>query len=312
MTLAEFGSTKEADQAQIAGKVMYSLSRDAMFLAMEIGREKLLGTTGIHLLAGAIRDRIFPSKQAGARKLFRQGQRPDGHVARAAADALTQHISRRRRWWNMLTSLGDGIVLSSSLLGGLVLDLAGFNQMECSTGNDTGLEKIAQASFDQHSDVHNRREFEPGSQVSMPASGVGRGRSTRGYIGGPQRQTNMIPMGRSTCWSPRTPRTQIAPLSKTKPSAKQGLPSSMSQNSWRKNDPKERGGGRIAANKARVSSHPFHRVKRCRWQRCSSKSGSGRPRSSLGRAGFRSSGPCFRLAPRPKGFRPTCTRVPKA
>lgn len=58
----------------LAGKVISLLRGDAMLVAMEVGREKMLAQGGIKLLADTIRDRSFPAKQAESRELFRQGQ----------------------------------------------------------------------------------------------------------------------------------------------------------------------------------------------------------------------------------------------
>lgn len=61
---------------------------------------------------------------------------------------MTQHSSRRRRWWCLLIFLDNTIAVSLSLLGGLLVEIAGLNQMErslilTSTGNNTDFEKIA-------------------------------------------------------------------------------------------------------------------------------------------------------------------------
>lgn len=90
MTLAKLDSTKGENQSQPAGKVIYSVTGDAMLVVVEIGREKFLGTKGSQLLVDTISDRIFQAKQRQARKLLRQGQRPDGLLARAATESMTQ------------------------------------------------------------------------------------------------------------------------------------------------------------------------------------------------------------------------------
>lgn len=58
-----------------------SLRGDAMLLAVEFGREKVFGAKGNQLLVDPFRDQIFPTS--------RQGQRPDGPLARAAIDSVT-------------------------------------------------------------------------------------------------------------------------------------------------------------------------------------------------------------------------------
>lgn len=123
--LAKIDCTKEEQQAQLAGKAIASLRGGVMLVAGEIGRGGLLSAHRVQLLVDAICDRILPAKQAETRELFRQCQRPNGPLVSVTVESTTQYISRRRRWWRMLIAVDNCIAKSPSLLGGLLLDLAG-------------------------------------------------------------------------------------------------------------------------------------------------------------------------------------------
>lgn len=64
-----------------------------MLVAMEIGREKLLGDKGIQLLVDAIHYRIFPAERAAARELFPVTQRTARESRHRTDDAVHQQAS---------------------------------------------------------------------------------------------------------------------------------------------------------------------------------------------------------------------------
>lgn len=76
---------------------------------------------------------------------------------------MMQHSSRSRRWWSMLTSLDKHISMSSSLLGGFLLEHAGLSQMERSIVTRAG------------SDADSRR---PRSRCSVSTAMFTTGRSS--------------------------------------------------------------------------------------------------------------------------------------
>ena len=118
VTLAKVETSKDEDFPGLASEVVASLRGDALLVAMEIGRPKLLAKDDNKLLVETIHTRTPSAKQAEARELFRQGQRPDGPLTRASSESMTQYIGRRCRWWSMVTALDSSIGMSEALLGG--------------------------------------------------------------------------------------------------------------------------------------------------------------------------------------------------
>ncbi len=96
--LTKAAATEEKDRPSLAAKIVDSLRGDAMLVAMEFGRTRLLAKTGVEDLVEELRARIFHMKQAEARELFRQGQRPRGPLSRSPQESTVQFIARRRRW----------------------------------------------------------------------------------------------------------------------------------------------------------------------------------------------------------------------
>lgn len=63
MTLANIDCARDAEQAQLAGKVISPLRGGAMLVAIGIGRDKSPGANAMQLLVDPIRCRICPEKQ---------------------------------------------------------------------------------------------------------------------------------------------------------------------------------------------------------------------------------------------------------
>ena len=82
--LMKMAATAEKDRTSVSAKIVDGLRGDAFAIAMEIGSTKILNDGGIDILIATLADRIFPMKEAEARELFRQGQKPNGPLSRAA------------------------------------------------------------------------------------------------------------------------------------------------------------------------------------------------------------------------------------
>ena len=76
--LMKMAATADKDRPSVSAKIVDGLRGDAFAIAMEIGSTKILNDGGIDLLIASFEDRIFPMKEAEARELFRQGQKPHG------------------------------------------------------------------------------------------------------------------------------------------------------------------------------------------------------------------------------------------
>ena len=156
----KLAATEDKDRASVSAKIVDGLSGDAFAIAMDIGSTQILNKGGIGVPIATLQERIFPMKEAEARELFRQGQKPGGPLSRATGESMLQYIARRKRWWKLLREMDSSIQMSNTLLGGMLLDLSGLTHMEenlvlTSTCNDMAFDTIAKTLLDQHWDSHN-------------------------------------------------------------------------------------------------------------------------------------------------------------
>ena len=163
-TMARIGGLTEPEELRKGtNRVLEWLRGDALDLAMDIGRERLMTLDGVNALLDSIRKTICPIEAQEAKILFAMGQKPHGPLTRQANESMTSYCSRRKRWWNMVTKLDKGMKLSDEMLGSLMLDHAGLPPHESlmvltSTGNETSFDKIKDVLILQHSRIRLKAE----------------------------------------------------------------------------------------------------------------------------------------------------------
>eukprot|EP00959_Pyramimonas_sp_CCMP1952_P214456 4487710-Pyramimonas_sp.AAC.1 len=70
---------------------------------MDLGKDVLLTPNGIDQLVLAILTSPFPIEAREAKILFQVRQRPHGPLFRQHGESLAPHISRRKRWWKLVS-----------------------------------------------------------------------------------------------------------------------------------------------------------------------------------------------------------------
>ena len=152
-----------------ASKIIDGLRGDAFVVAQEVGLDTLWQSgseavvaddedddfgpmiplqSGIDKLIDAMKKMVFPLTTHEAKELFRQYCKPSGSLARQKGESMTQYVSRRRRCWNLLTTLDPDIHLSDGHRADMLLDLAGIDKdqrimVQASIGNARNYDKVA-------------------------------------------------------------------------------------------------------------------------------------------------------------------------
>ena len=157
------GEPKKQGIITAVNKIVEGLRGDAFDMAMDIGKVDLLTEQGINQLITNIRSTLFPIEAQEAKILFQSGQRPYGPMSRHNGESMISYISRRKRWWKLVTKLDTKLVMSDDMLGSLLLDHGGLPSQEnlmvmTSTGNVTSFDKIKDVLILQHGRIHIRQK----------------------------------------------------------------------------------------------------------------------------------------------------------
>ena len=86
-------------------KIVEGLRGDALDMAMDIGKDTLLTDKSINQLISDIRSTLFPIEAEEAKIRFPIGQTPYGPMSRQSGTPMISYISRRKRWWKIVTKL---------------------------------------------------------------------------------------------------------------------------------------------------------------------------------------------------------------
>eukprot|EP00439_Symbiodinium_sp_Y106_P012953 s3070_g1.t2 len=116
-------------RTEMVHRVLEGLRDEAFELARDIGIESLTEPGGLRAFITQMRNVVFPRAAEEARELFRAGQR-HGVLARQGGESMLSYVSRRRRWWKLLKSLGSSIELSEPMRVELLLELSGLSRQE--------------------------------------------------------------------------------------------------------------------------------------------------------------------------------------
>ena len=95
-TRARYYGTKKEDKTQLGSRVLEGLSGEAYLVARNLGIDILSEKEGVMKLIGAMRERIFPYLADEAKILYREGQRKDGLLSRAAGESMLSYVNRRK------------------------------------------------------------------------------------------------------------------------------------------------------------------------------------------------------------------------
>ena len=87
-TLARYHGTKEEDKATLGGKVLEGLKGDAYLVVQDMGITELSKPGAVPVLVDLMKKMVFPHLRDEAKELYREGQRKDGSLARAAGESM--------------------------------------------------------------------------------------------------------------------------------------------------------------------------------------------------------------------------------
>ena len=113
-SMTRYHATEEEDRRKLASKLCEGLTGESLKVAMSLGIDKLAQKDGVLKLVEALRLHMFPMATAEARELFKAGQRP-GILSRQAGEPFISYISRRRRWYELLTQLDPKLEIPNAL-----------------------------------------------------------------------------------------------------------------------------------------------------------------------------------------------------
>ena len=171
------------DYRKVAQNVIETLRGDPLQVAMDIGIVALISrsSNGLTTLVQKIQDKIFPLKDEEAKALYREGHKIGGVVSRQSGESMSSYITRRERWYKLLTSMDSSITFSDHMLGDMLLDNAGLNETQrllilTSISNVKTFDGIAEALKLQHSKIQFL-----GSRSSTATGRDGKNRGGKGY-----------------------------------------------------------------------------------------------------------------------------------
>ena len=149
----------EEDKETTRGAIIESLRGEAAFVAMDLSSATLMANDGFKDLVNAVRKHVFPQARAEAKELYRVGHRTKGVMARQPTEPMVSYVSRRRRWWRLLTSLDKAAHLSETIRGDLMLEASGLTETQqlmvlTSVNNDRDFDKVAGALLEQSPNAH--------------------------------------------------------------------------------------------------------------------------------------------------------------
>ena len=176
------------DYKKVATSIAETLQGDPLQVAMDIGIPALTrrASRGIEKLIEQVQDRIFPLKVEEAKALYKEGHKIGGIVSRQHGESMASYITRRERWYTLLTSMDSSVTFSDHMLADMLLDNAGLNETQkllilTSVNNEMNFDKIAEAMKKQHSKI---QVFGSKSSTSSGRDGYKGKRGGKGFGGG--------------------------------------------------------------------------------------------------------------------------------
>ena len=129
-TKARLAGCKADDLPNLASKIIEGLRDRALKVAMNVGNEKLAKPDGVKLLIEAMKQHVFPYRREEAKQLYKMGHETTGHLCRQSTEQMTEYCDRRRRWYESLLELNDGMTLSDDIRANLLLECSGLSRSD--------------------------------------------------------------------------------------------------------------------------------------------------------------------------------------
>ena len=179
-------TTKPEILAELGSRVIEGLRGDALRISMDMGVPEVCKTGGVRKLIERIDDYVKPLRREEAQALYREGNKPDGLMARATGESIIAYTDRRKRWWTKLRKLDEKIQCSDELLASMMLDQAKFNRIErnlvlTSVNNQYDFDLLAVAMREQHPNLHSAERGKGGGGPSHPGKGRGFRKGKKGH-----------------------------------------------------------------------------------------------------------------------------------
>eukprot|EP00971_Amphidinium_carterae_P352490 6492618-Amphidinium_carterae.1 len=177
---AKYYGTKTDDRILVGPRLLEGLRGEAFLIARDFGVENLAAADGVLHFLTFMEDRLFPFRETEAKELYYQGSKVGGPLARAPGESMQSYITRRRRWYDTLTSLDPKTDISENIRADLLLSLSGLDKTErlmvmTSVNNKFQFDLIAEALVRQHPKLHLReRVVKP--MYSSGKNGKGKGK----------------------------------------------------------------------------------------------------------------------------------------
>ena len=95
---------KRQKMASLVTSMIDALSDDALKIAMDMTEAELTAEDAVQVLMDRIEANSARFKKDEARELHRAGTRTTGPMCRQAGEPVVSYISRRRRWYKVITN----------------------------------------------------------------------------------------------------------------------------------------------------------------------------------------------------------------
>ena len=116
---------RRQDRVELSVKVIEGLKDDALQCAIDLGREVVVAPDGVLKIAEAIKASWAGKLEIATKKLYRDGGKKDGVLARVSGKNMASYVSRRRRWYRSLTTLDKTFSIPEHLQLEMMMDCAG-------------------------------------------------------------------------------------------------------------------------------------------------------------------------------------------
>jgi hypothetical protein len=119
--LAQRTDDQVSMRVELVSKVIEGLSDEALRAARELPTEALMSSDGVPNIIAAVEQMVIPKRQKEAERLFEQGHKKNGVLAKQPKEPMGSYVARRKRWYNLLRELDPESTISESILTRLLL-----------------------------------------------------------------------------------------------------------------------------------------------------------------------------------------------
>ena len=96
---------KDSKRTELASKIVDALRDDAMKIAMDLGRPKLITADGMPKLVEKMGAQVNTKSELEATELYKEGGKKKGPLSRQHGESMLSYVFRRKRWWTRLRTL---------------------------------------------------------------------------------------------------------------------------------------------------------------------------------------------------------------